>query len=155
MADDFRRERDTFAHYLEIVTRWSDNDVYGHVNNALYSAFFDTAINSYLISEGGLDVRESATIGLAVETHCRYRRPIAFPDEVEVGLRVGHLGTSSVRYELAIFTARDEHAAAEGYFVHVFVDRATRRPVPIAGRLRSALERLLRAPDGGESSGAG
>jgi acyl-CoA thioester hydrolase len=120
-----------------------DNDVYGHVNNALYYAFFDTAINEYLISEGGLDIREGVVIGLAVETHCRFLRPVAFPAALEVGLRVGKLGTSSVRYELAVFTGGEELAAADGYFVHVFVDRERRTPVAIPPAIRAALERLL------------
>jgi acyl-CoA thioester hydrolase len=135
--------RAEYPHFLSVPTRWMDNDVYGHVNNALYYAFFDTAINEYLIAEGGLDIREGAAVGFAVETHCRFLRSLAFPDVLEVGLRVGKLGNSSVRYELAIFTLGEELAAAEGYFVHVFVDRATSRPVPIPTPLRAALERLV------------
>lgn len=123
-------------------TRWMDNDIYGHVNNALYYAFFDTAINQYLIAEGGLDITASRVIGLAAETHCQFMQALAFPEVVEVGLRVGKLGNSSVRYELAIFKQSEIHAAASGYFVHVFVDRETRRAVPIPQKLRTALERL-------------
>ena len=125
-----------------LPTRWMDNDIYGHVNNALYYAFFDTAINQYLIAEGGLDITASRIIGLAAETHCQFRQALAFPEVVEVGLRVGKLGTSSVRYELAIFKQSETHAAATGYFVHVFVDRETRRAVPIPEKIRTALERL-------------
>ena len=125
-----------------LPTRWMDNDIYGHVNNALYYAFFDTAINEYLIAEGGLDITTSRVIGLAAETHCQFMQALAFPEVVEVGLRVGKLGNSSVRYELAIFKQSETHAAATGYFVHVFVDRETRRAVPIPEKIRAALERL-------------
>ena len=125
-----------------LPTRWMDNDIYGHVNNALYYAFFDTAINQYLIGEGGLDITASRVIGLAAETHCQFMQALAFPEVVEVGLRIGKLGNSSVRYELAIFKQSETHAAATGYFVHVFVDRETRRAVPIPPKLRAALEQL-------------
>jgi len=127
-------------------TRWDDNDVYGHVNNVRYFAFFDTAINAWLIREGGLDVERGDVIGVCAESHCAYTAAIAFPDAVEVGLRAAHLGTSSVRYELAVFRDGDEERAAAGWFVHVFVDRATRRPVAIPAPLRAALERLSAAP---------
>jgi acyl-CoA thioester hydrolase len=125
-----------------ISTRWDDNDVYGHVNNVRYFAFFDTAINTWLIEEGGLDPAHGEVIGLCAESHCAYTDAIAFPESVEVGLRVGHLGSSSVRYELAVFKAGAGEPAATGWFVHVFVDRATRRPVPFPPPLRAALERL-------------
>lgn len=131
-----------YPHFLMLPTRWMDNDIYGHVNNALYYAFFDTAINQYLIAEGGLDITASRVIGLAAETHCQFMQALAFPEVVEVGLRVGKLGNSSVRYELAIFKQSETHAAATGYFVHVFVDRETRRAVPIPTKIRTALERL-------------
>ena len=120
-----------------------DNDIYGHVNNALYYAFFDTAINEYLIAEGGLDINAGAVIAFAVESQCQYLRPLAFPGAIEIGLRVGKLGNSSVRYELAIFKQGDPFAAAAGYFVHVFVDRETQRPVTIPTEIRTALARLL------------
>jgi acyl-CoA thioester hydrolase len=120
-----------------------DNDIYGHVNNALYYAFFDTAINEYLIAEGGLDINAGAVIAFAVESQCQYLRPLAFPGAIEIGLRVGKLGNSSVRYELAIFKQGDPVAAAAGYFVHVFVDRETQRPVTIPTEIRTALARLL------------
>lgn len=142
--------RSEYVHFRSVPTRWTDNDVYGHVNNAVYYAFFDTAINDYLISEGGLEIHHGEIVGLAVETHCRFLRSLAFPDVLEVGLRVGTLGRSSVRYELAVFTPDVESAAADGYFVHVFVDRTTRRPVPIEGHLRAALARLLAAPEAAE-----
>jgi len=138
-----RRE---FRHLHPITTRWDDNDVYGHVNNVRYFAFFDTAINAWLIHEGGLDVERDDVIGLCAESHCAYTAAIAFPDVVDVGLRTAHLGTSSVRYELAVFRGGDEESAATGWFVHVFVDRATRRPVAIPAPLRAALERLSPAP---------
>lgn len=119
-----------------------DNDVYGHVNNVVYYSFFDTVINRYLIDHGGLDIHGGEVIGLAVDTGCQYLRPVAFPDVVEAGLRVAHLGTSSVRYEVGIFVQGDEACAAHGHFVHVFVDRVSRRPTPPPDRLRAALEAL-------------
>jgi acyl-CoA thioester hydrolase len=134
--------RQAFPYVERIPTRWDDNDVYGHVNNVRYFAFFDTAINAWLIREGGLDIEHGDVIGLCAESHCAYTAAIAFPDAVEVGLRAGHIGTSSVRYELAVFKAGAEEPAATGWFVHVFVDRASRRPVPFPPRLRDALERL-------------
>jgi acyl-CoA thioester hydrolase len=120
-----------------------DNDIYGHVNNALYYAFFDTAINEYLIAEGGLDINADAVVAFAVESQCQYLHPLAFPGIIDVGLRVGKLGDSSVRYELAIFKQGETAAAAAGYFVHVFVDRTTQRPVTMPATIRSALERLV------------
>ncbi|HYF62195.1 MAG TPA: thioesterase family protein [Herpetosiphonaceae bacterium] len=135
--------RGEYPHLATLPTRWSDNDIYGHVNNVVYYAFFDTAINQYLIAEGGLDIGGGDVIGVAVETHCQFMRSVAFPEEIEVGLRVGRLGRSSVRYELAIFKQGEDEASAAGHFVHVFVDRATRRSVPIPAGIRGALERLL------------
>jgi acyl-CoA thioester hydrolase len=131
-----------FPHVLQIPTRWMDNDVYGHVNNVQYYAFFDTVINEYLITTGGLDIHAGAAIGLCVESHCAFRAPLAFPGTVTAGLRVSELGRSSVRYELALFDGEATEPAAEGWFVHVFVDRTSRRPVPIPHTLRAALERL-------------
>ncbi len=125
---------------LEITTRWSDNDVYGHVNNVVYYAFFDTAVNQYLIERGVLDLRGGAVIGLVVETSCRYEKPIAFPDVIHAGIRVTKIGTSSVRYEVGIFANDDETSAAHGYFVHVYVDRDTRRPSPLPEGLRRVLQ---------------
>jgi acyl-CoA thioester hydrolase len=125
-----------------IPTRWADNDVYGHVNNVEFYAFFDTVINAFLIEEGGLDIHGGEVIGLCVESHCRFDRPLAFPEVVDAGLRVAHLGTSSVRYEIALFGEHAEGPAAEGWFVHVFVDRAARRPAPIPESVRAALARL-------------
>jgi acyl-CoA thioester hydrolase len=119
-----------------------DNDVYGHVNNVQYYSFFDTVINRWLITEGGLDIHDGEVIGLCAESHCSYHAPLTFPDVVRAGLRVGELGRSSVRYEIALFRGDDDEPAATGWFVHVFVDRAQRRPVEIPAALRAALERL-------------
>lgn len=123
-------------------TRWKDNDVYGHVNNVNYISFFDTVINRYLIDFGGFDLHNAPIIGIAVETHCRFRRSFAFPEDIEGGLRIGHLGNSSVRYEVGLFGKGDDEARAEGHFVHVFVNRAANKPVPIPTPIRAALEQL-------------
>jgi acyl-CoA thioester hydrolase len=135
--------RPDYPHQLEIPTRWNDNDVYGHVNNVEYYGYFDTVINDYLIREGGLDIHRGEAIGLCVESHCGYSAPLAFPETVTAGLRVAELGRSSVRYEIGLFGEGGEAAAAEGWFVHVFVDRERRRPVEIPPGLRAALERLV------------
>jgi acyl-CoA thioester hydrolase len=135
--------RSQYARLIALPTRWMDNDIYGHVNNVIYYAFFDTAINQYLIAEGGLDIGDGRVIGVAVETHCQFMRSVAFPEVIEVGLRVGRLGTSSVRYELAIFRQAEDQASAAGHFVHVFVDRASRQSVPIPASIRAALQRLV------------
>ena len=133
-----------YPHRLAIPTRWNDNDVYGHVNNVEFYAFFDTVINAYLIAEGGLDVRAGAVIGLCAESHCEFHAPLAFPQTVEAGLRVGHLGRTSVRYEIGLYAEGAGEPAATGWFVHVFVDREHRRPAEIPPPLRAALERLRR-----------
>jgi acyl-CoA thioester hydrolase len=130
--------------HVPIQTRWMDNDVYGHVNNVTYYSYFDTAVNGYLIEKGALDIEKSEVIGLVVETSCRYRAPLTFPDAVTAGIRVARLGTSSVRYEIGLFGNDSEEAAAEGYFVHVYVSRATRRPVPLPEALKAVLLPLLR-----------
>lgn len=119
-----------------------DNDAYGHVNNVVYYSYFDTAVNEYLIGQGALDIGKSEVIGLVVETQCRYFSPVAFPDTIHVGVRVAHMGNSSVRYELGIFRNDDDVAAAQGHFVHVYVDRASNRPTPLPQALRNALEPL-------------
>ena len=134
--------RDDYPHLTPLPTRWLDNDMYGHVNNVLYYSFFDTAVNRYLVSEGGLDIVGSPVIAYAVETQCRFMRPVAFPETLEVGLRVGKLGNSSVRYELAVFKEGEPHAAAAGYFVHVFIERAAGRPTSIPPEVRAALAKL-------------
>lgn len=142
MSDKVTPQRSDFPHYLSIPTRWMDNDIYGHLNNALYYAFFDTVINQYLIAEGGLDIHRGAIIGLAVETHCQFFQPIAFPEVIDAGLRIAHLGNSSVRYEVGLFRQLETTAAAFGYFVHVFVNRESRRPEAIPEQLRTALKRI-------------
>jgi acyl-CoA thioester hydrolase len=134
--------RGAYKHVLAIPTRWMDNDVYQHVNNVVYYSYFDTVINRFLIEEGGLDIQASPVIGIAVETMCRFRKSFAFPETVDAALRVGHLGNSSVRYEIGLFGTGEDEARAEGHFVHVFVERATNKPVPIPAGLRAALERL-------------
>lgn len=136
--------REDYPHRLAIATRWFDNDLYGHVNNVVYYAFFDTVINRFLVDEGGLDIAGGEVIGVCVESGCRYLRSIAFPDGVEAGLRAAHVGRSSVRYEVGIFRAGDEALCAAGHFVHVFVDRVTRRPAPIPEQIRDALLRIRR-----------
>jgi acyl-CoA thioester hydrolase len=134
--------RDAYRHFITISTRWMDNDVYRHVNNVVYYSFFDTAVNEYLMRRGVLDLDRSPVVSLVVETGCRYFSPIAFPDAVHCGLRVAHLGTSSVRYEIGIFRNDEPLAVAEGFFVHVACDRQTHRPVPMPADLRGALEAL-------------
>jgi acyl-CoA thioester hydrolase len=134
--------RGAYPHFLQITTRWMDNDVYGHVNNVVYYSYFDTVVNEYLIRAGVLDFEHGATIGLVVETHCNYFAPLVFPERVEAGLRVVRLGTSSVRYEVGLFKAGEDQPAAQGHFVHVYVDRVTRRPVTLPADLRAALEPL-------------
>ena len=135
--------RADYRHFLTISTRWMDNDAYGHVNNVTYYSYFDTVVNEHLITVGGLDIAADPIVGYVVETHCMYRRPLAFPQAVEAGMRVAKLGTSSVTYEIGIFGQGDAEAAATGRFVHVWVNRATQRPAPIPPRIRAALERLV------------
>jgi acyl-CoA thioester hydrolase len=135
--------RSDYPHVQRITTRWKDNDVYGHVNNVEYYSYFDTVINAWLIREGGLDIHAGEAIGVCAESHCRFLDSLAFPDAVDAGLRVAHLGRSSVRYEIGLFREGSEAAAAEGWFVHVFVDRSTRRPSALPAPLRAALEKLL------------
>ena len=135
--------RDELKVFVPITTRWMDNDVYGHVNNVTYYSFFDTAVNRCLIDMGALDIGRSDVIGLVVETGCTYFSSLAFPDEIEVGFRVARLGTSSVRYELGVFRQGESSAAAQGYFVHVYVDRETRRPAPIPDKFRAKLAELV------------
>lgn len=134
--------RAAYKHFLPLQSRWADNDVYGHVNNVVYYGYFDTVVNEYLIASGALDIREGMVIGLVVETGCRYFAPLAFPDKLEGALRVAAIGNSSVRYELAIFKAGEETPAAEGHFVHVYVDRQTRKPTALPENFRRALEYL-------------
>lgn len=137
--------RSAYAHFTTISTRWSDNDAYRHVNNVVYYSFFDTAVNQLLIQAGALDLENSPAVGLVVETQCRYFAPVSFPDRVTVGLRLAHIGSSSLRYELAVFRNDDDTAAAEGHFVHVYVDRASNRPVPVPDAVRAVVTPLLRS----------
>ena len=130
-----------------IPTRWMDNDAYGHVNNVVYYSWFDTVVNAWLIEQGLLDIHHGNPIGLVVETGCRYNRPVAFPETVEAGLRIAKLGNSSVRWEVGLFTAGHETPAAEGHFVHVYVDRETRRPAPLPDAWRQVLLPLVVAPN--------
>lgn len=134
--------RSAYRHFTSLSTRWMDNDVYGHVNNVVYYSLFDTAVNRYLIEAGALDLHAGAVIGLVVETHCNYFAPIAFPQTVDAGLRVAQVGSSSVRYEIGLFAAGEPSCAARGHFVHVYVDRATRRPAALPLALTHALEGL-------------
>jgi acyl-CoA thioester hydrolase len=143
MAAGSSERRVDYPHFHAITTRWMDNDLYGHVNNVVYYSFFDTVINHYLIRSGGLDIHDGGVIGLAVESMCRFHRPLAYPDPVDAGLRVGKLGRSSVRYEVGLFAAGEEEPAATGHFVHVFVERESRRPTPIPESIRAALARLM------------
>ena len=140
-----RASRDDYRHFTALTTRWSDNDSYGHLNNVVYYSLFDTAVNAALIDAGLLDVERSPAIGLVVETGCRFFKALAFPEPVEAGLRVAHLGRTSVRYEIAIFRKGAAQAAAQGHFVHVYVDRETRRPVELPAAVRHFLE-SLRSP---------
>lgn len=136
------RARSDYARWETISTRWHDNDAYGHVNNVVYYGWFDTAVNAWLIEAGLLDIENGDPIALVVETGCRYAAPVTFPQRVEVGLRVARLGGSSVTYHLGVFVDGSQTPAAEGHFVHVCVDRASRRPVALPAAWRAALERL-------------
>ncbi len=138
--------RADFPVLVPVTTRWADNDAYGHINNVAYYSFFDTAVNRWLLDNGLLDIARSPLIGLVVETGCRYRRPLAYPMPIEVGLRVARLGTSSVRYDVAVFGPDAEEAAAEGHFVHVYVRRDTGRPEPIPEAMRAVFAAISRAP---------
>ena len=136
--------RPDYPHFLAIPTRWMDNDVYGHVNNVVYYSYFDTVINEHLIREGGLDIHDGSVVGYCVESQCRYLAPLAFPETLDAGLRVAHLGKSSVRYEIALFRQGEEAPAAVGHFVHVFVAREENKPTAIPVGIRACLERLRR-----------
>ncbi len=135
--------RSAYRHFRPITTRWMDNDVYGHVNNVHYYSFFDTVVNGYLVGEGALDPLRSPVIGLVVETRCSYFESVSFPDEIQAGLRVRRIGASAVTYEIGLFRNTATQAAAQGHFVHVYVDRATRRPVSLPDPLRRALAPLV------------
>ena len=134
--------RDHYRVFRDITTRWMDNDAYGHVNNVVYYSWFDTAVNAHLIEQGALDIERGAVIGLVVETQCNYFAPLAFPQTVQAGVRVAQLGRSSVRYEVGLFAQGSPSASACGHFVHVYVDRETRRPVSLPVNLKRILETL-------------
>jgi acyl-CoA thioester hydrolase len=135
--------RNAYPHFLPIQSRWNDMDKYGHVNNMVYYSYFDTVVTDYIVRLGQLDTDRSPVVGLVVESHCNYHRPIAFPAIVECGLRVGKLGRSSVRYEIGVFTRGEAAIAANGHFIHVYVDRQTMRPTPVPSPLREALATLI------------
>jgi acyl-CoA thioester hydrolase len=132
-----------YRHFQRLTTRWMDNDLYGHVNNVVYLSWFDTVVNDFLIHSEVLDPRRGDVVGFVVETHCRYLSPLAFPQAVEGALRVGHIGTSSVRYEIAIFAENADAASAQGHFVHVYVDRVTHKPVLLPAQLRNVLQGIM------------
>lgn len=134
--------RVAYKHFVPLTTRWMDNDAYGHLNNVVYYSLFDTAVNQMLIEGGVLDIHAGPVIGLVVETHCNYFASLAFPQAVDAGIRVAHLGQSSVRYEIGLFGAGEPLCAARGHFVHVYVDRQTRRPVPLPANFQALLEGL-------------
>ncbi len=135
--------RSDYRAFQTIQTRWMDNDIYGHMNNVVHYSLFDTAVNGWLIEQGTLDLHGGDQIGLVVETGCRYFAEMAFPDVVTAGIRVAKLGNSSVRYEVGLFRNDQDVAAAEGFFVHVYVDRATKRPKALDGRLKAALDGIV------------
>ena len=135
--------REGYRHFMTITTRWMDNDVYGHINNVQYYSYFDTVVNRFLIEQDVLDIHAGEIIGLVVETHCNYYSSAAFPSDIEAGIRVAHLGRSSVRYEVGLFVDGREQCIARGHFVHVYVDRASEKPVNIPDNLRSVLSQLV------------
>lgn len=138
-----RLTRADLRHFTTIQTRWQDNDVFGHVNNVVYYAWFDTAVNGWLIDRGLLDPAASSIIGLVVETGCSYAESVAFPEPVSIGIAIDRLGSSSVRYRIGVFREHGDLAIAQGHFTHVYVDRASQRPVPIPDAIRAAMARLL------------
>lgn len=144
--------RATYPHFLTVPTRWMDNDVYGHVNNVHFYSYFDTVVNQYLVEAGALDPMTSPVIGLVVETKCNYFSSVSFPQRLDAGLRVAQIGRSSVRYEIALFAAGEDAAAAQGHFVHVYVDRESRRPAALPERMAAALHRIA-VPQSGLKTG--
>jgi acyl-CoA thioester hydrolase len=135
--------RSDYRAFRTIATRWMDNDAYGHVNNVVYYSWFDTVVNAWLVEAGLLDITGGATIGLVVETGCRYHRSVAFPEAIDAGIRIARLGNSSVRWEVGIFTQGHDEPAATGFFVHVYVDRTSRRPAPLPDAWRDRLAELV------------
>ena len=142
MSNNSNMGCDYYRHFLTIPTRWMDNDVYGHVNNVVYYSFFDTVVNKFLMEERQLDYSQGEVVGLVVETKCQYFAPIAFPDVVVAGIKVAHIGTSSVRYEIGLFKNDEEKPAAEGHFVHVYVTRSTNKPTPLSSEMLSILKKI-------------
>ncbi len=140
------KPRSHFRHFYPITTRWADNDAYGHVNNVVYYQWFDTVVNQFLIVNGTLDIHEGSAIGLVVETHCNYFSSVAFPDPITAGLCVTRLGDASVRYEVGIFRDDEDLASAQGHFVHVYVDRTTRKPTAIPEPARALLQTIVVNP---------
>ena len=134
--------RSAYRVFRPITTRWMDNDAYGHVNNVIYYSWFDTAVNAHLIEQGVLDIHQGDTIGLVVETQCNYFAPLAFPQTIEAGIRVAHRGSSSVRYEVGLFAQGEPLTAARGHFVHVYVNKASRRPQALPETFIKVLEAL-------------
>ena len=137
-----KRLRSDYRHWQTQPTRWADNDIYGHINNAAYYGFFDTAVNCFLIDRAGLDIHTGSVIGLVVETGCNYFAPLAYPQNIDTGVRVARIGTSSVQYEIGLFAEGEDEPAAQGRFVHVYVDSDTRRPVALPDNMRNALEAI-------------
>lgn len=145
MREEAKRRSD-YLYFHPITTRWMDNDAYGHVNNVVYYSWFDTVVNQFLIKNRVLDIERSSVIGLVIETQCNYFASVVFPDQITAGLRVTKLGNSSVRYEVAIFRENEEMASAQGHFIHVYVDRANRKPCPIPGNMREVLQSIQVKP---------
>jgi acyl-CoA thioester hydrolase len=142
-ASDFApRSRAAYRAFLTIPTRWMDNDTYGHVNNVMYYAYFDTVVNEHLVRSANLDIRRGDAIGIVVETACRFHKPLSFPEIIDAGMRVARVGHSSVTYEIGLFRAEEGEAAATGRFVHVWVDRERRRPIEVPATVRDALAPL-------------
>ncbi|KQQ77297.1 acyl-CoA thioesterase [Acinetobacter sp. Leaf130] len=143
MTKPVLKTRDQFKFFLDIQTRWADNDIYGHVNNVTYYSYFDTAANALLIQKTGFDIHQSQSIGLVVDSACSFFQELSFPEIIQVGVAIGKIGNTSLRYELAIFKQGQEQASAQGHFVHVFVNRETRKTVPISESTRDVLEKFL------------
>lgn len=143
MTRPIPQQRGYYRHFQAIPTRWADNDIYGHVNNVVYYSYFDTVVNQYLVEQRALDLAKSTVIGLVVETQCEYFAPLSFPDLVHAGLRVARIGNSSVRYEIGLFRNDEPRASAQGYFVHVYVDRASRRSTAVPASTRAALDKIM------------
>jgi acyl-CoA thioester hydrolase len=143
MTKPVLKTREQFKFFLDIQTRWADNDIYGHVNNVTYYSYFDTAANALLIQKTGFDIHQSQSIGLVVDSACSFFQELSFPEIIQVGVAIGKIGNTSLRYELAIFKQGQEQASAQGHFVHVFVDRETRKTVPISEPTHDVLEKFL------------